>query len=107
LEGESFKILCFGQGCNDGVIKALGMAVDHPQGSFAVNGRALHAVEKEFSGCVMGTAECRENSTLVQHAEGPEMDFLVSTHGVLNGLFIPGEGWGIENNEIVSFIVLP
>jgi hypothetical protein len=65
LKSEPFQILRFRQGCNDGVVKSLKMIVDHPKGSLPVDGGTLHAIEKKLASCVMGTAEGRQDATLI------------------------------------------
>ena len=97
LECESFKIFGFGEGCYDGVIKALRMIVNHSEGSLAINCGAPDTLKKKFAGREMRATEGRKDSALIQHAEGPQVDFFVTTHGIFNGLLVSGERWGIKD----------
>ena len=97
LECESFEIFGFREGCYDGVIKALRMIVNHSEGSLAINCGTPDTLKKKFAGRVMRATEGRKDSTLIQHAEGPQVDFFVTTHRIFNGLLVPGERWGIKD----------
>ena len=81
------------------------MVVNHSEGSLAINSGTPDTLKKEFSGRVMRATEGRKDSTLIQHAEGPEVDFLVTAHGIFNCLFVSCERWWIKDDKIVSFIV--
>jgi hypothetical protein len=73
------------------VIKALRMVVNHSESSFAINSGTSDTLKKKFAGRVMRATEGRKDSTLIQHTEGPEVDFLVTAHGIFNCLFVSGE----------------
>ena len=105
MEGEPLKILRLGESCNDGMVKTLHVIVDEAEGAFAIDRRALDTFEKKLPRCVMGTTESSKNPTRVEHAEGTEMDFLVTPHGIFHRLLISSERRRIQNNKIVGFLV--
>ena len=83
------------------------MGINQAQGFLGIYGGTLDAVEEEFAAGVMGATEGGQDTVVVQQAESTEVDFLVSPHGVFDCFLVPSEGRRVEDNEVVSFFVLP
>ena len=85
------------------MVASLGVAFDEAQGLFGIACGVANGVEEEFARRMVGAAEGGEVSAGIQEAKGAQVDFLVAAHGVVEGLFVAGEGGRIEDDEIILF----
>lgn len=89
------------------MVEPLAVRLDGAKSAFSVDGGPLNRLKEEFAGSVVGAAEGCDLAIVIEHLQSAEVDFLVSAHRVFNRFLVSREGWRIENDEIVSFLVSP
>ena len=83
------------------MIGALAVFLDEAEGFFRVDRSVDKIFEKQLAGGVMGAAEGGKNAAIFEDFQGPQVDFLIASHGVHKSRLVAGEAGRIEDDEVV------